>query len=169
MAGLPVPVVGSLLALVGEAFPVVGSDLGLVQCGPALDEARLRGRKGCFGRSGTGLGLPDPGVVKGKGGQPLALGVLDDLLGQLGQLARGCPGLPPQLPERLVRAGALGGGQDPLGLLDPDSAGQCLAQLGQLDLPGGQLDAGMDELAGHGGELTRRFQLVGVQVRGWIV
>jgi hypothetical protein len=54
------------------------------------------------------------------------LGVLDDLAGYLGQLARGRPGTGSELLERHLGVGALGGGQHALGLLDPDPIGQRL-------------------------------------------
>jgi hypothetical protein len=136
VVGRPVPFVGDAvalighaLALVGEAVALIGGDSGLVERRPAPGQVGLGGLQGLFGGLGVGLGLPDPGVVQGQGGQPLTLGVLDDLMGQLGQLARGRPGPPPQPPERLLRGDALGGGEDPFGLLDPDPAGQRLAQL----------------------------------------
>jgi hypothetical protein len=133
----PLALVSGMVALVSEPLALLSSDVRLVECRPALGQVGLGGLEGLLGGLGAGLGLPDPGVVQGQGGQPLALGVLDDLLGEGGQLARGRPGPPPQLPERLVRAEALGGGQDPFGLLDSDPAGQRLAQLDHLQLPGG--------------------------------
>lgn len=82
-----VTLIGGMVAFAGEAVTVVGSDLGLVQCRPALSQVGLGGLEGLLGRVGTGLRLPDPDIVQGQGGQPLALGVLDDLLGEHGQPA----------------------------------------------------------------------------------
>jgi hypothetical protein len=64
-----------------------------------------------------------------------------------------------ELLERHLGVGALGGRQHPFGLLDPDPAGQGLAQLGHLQLQGGHLHAGVHQLAGHrapGSSLTVR-------------
>ena len=77
---------------------------------------------------------PGPGVVQRLGRDPLTLDVLDELLGDLGQLARRRPRPPPQLVERLVQRDPFGGRHHPFGLLDPDPAGQRLPQLGHLDL-----------------------------------
>jgi hypothetical protein len=82
-----VALVGGVVALVGDAVAFVGADLGLVKGSAALGQVGLVGPQGLFGGLGAGLGLPDPGIVQGQGGQPLALSVLNDLPGQLGQRA----------------------------------------------------------------------------------
>ena len=87
--GGPVARIGGMVALVRDAVALLGSDLGLVKRGAAPGQVGLGGLEGLLGGLGAGLGLPDPDVVQGQGGQPLPLGVLDDLAGQLGQLARG--------------------------------------------------------------------------------
>jgi hypothetical protein len=81
-----VALVGGMVALVGEAFPLLGSVIGLIQGGPAAGQVGMGGLEGLLGGLGADLGLPHPDIVKGQGGQPLPLGVLDDLPGQLGQL-----------------------------------------------------------------------------------
>ena len=111
---------GCPVAMVGDAVALLGGDLGVVKCGPALGQVGLGGLQGLLGGLGAGLGLPHPSIVQGQGGQPPALGVLDDLLGHLGQLARGRPSLDAELLEGRLGVGALGGGQHPFGLLDPD-------------------------------------------------
>ena len=114
MAGRPVAFVGDPVAFVGDAVALLSSDLGLVQGLTAADQVGLGGLQGLLGGLGAGLGLPHPGIVQGQGGQPPALGILDDVLGHLGQLARGRPSLDAELLEGRFGVGALGGGQHPL-------------------------------------------------------
>jgi hypothetical protein len=128
VAGRPVAFLGDAVALVGDAVAVIGHALtlvngslalvgngpGLVKRRPALGQVGLGGLEGLLGGLGAGLGLSDPDVVQGQGGQPLTLGALDDLAGQLGQLPGRGPGAGSELLERRLGVGALGGGQDPL-------------------------------------------------------
>src|SRR5512133_3807120 len=123
----PLPLVGEVLALLGgvvalvrDAVALLGGDLSPVERRPALRQVGPGGLQGPFSCLGPPLGLRDPEIVQSQGGQPLALGLLDDLAGQLGQLAGGGSGAGSELPERDLGVGALGGGQDPFGLLDPD-------------------------------------------------
>jgi hypothetical protein len=167
--GRPVAFVGDPVALVGDAVALLSSDLGLVQGLTAAGQVGLGGLQGLLGGLGAGLGLPHPGIVQGQGGQPPALGILDDLLGHLGQLARGRPSRDAELLEGRLGVDALGGGQHPFGLLDPDPAGQRLPQLGHLQLPDGQLHAGVDQLAGHRRELGHPSSSWAVQARGWVL
>jgi hypothetical protein len=111
---------GRPVAFVGDAVALLSSDLGLVQGLTAAGQVGLGGLQGLLGGLGAGLGLPHPGIVQGQGGQPPALGILDDLLGHLGQLARGRPSRDAEPLEGRLGLGALGGGQHPFGLLDPD-------------------------------------------------
>jgi hypothetical protein len=111
---------------------------------------------------------PGPGVVQRLGRDPLTLDVLDELLGDLGQLARGRPRPPPQLVERLVQRDPFGGRHHPFGLLDPDPAGQRLPQLGHLDLVVGQLDRGADQLEVTTANAPSAWTSAGVQARGWL-
>ena len=86
--GGPVALVSGMVTLVSDAVALIGSDLRLVERRPALGQVGLGGLEGLLGGLGPGLGLTDPEIVQGQGGQPLTLGVLDDLAGQLGQLAQ---------------------------------------------------------------------------------
>jgi hypothetical protein len=113
LVGGPLALVSHMVALVGGPVAFLGRDLRLVNGGLALGQLGLGGLQRLFGGLGPGLGLPDPDVVQGQGGQPLALGVLDDLAGQLSQLAGGGAGAGAELLERRLGVGALGGGQDP--------------------------------------------------------
>jgi hypothetical protein len=140
----PLPLIGQVVALVGEVVALVGGPLafvedvlGPVQGGGASGQPGLGRLQGLLGLLGSRLGRPDPGVVDGQGRDPLALGLLDDLLGQLGQLARGRPGPSAELLEGRIRAHPPVTARTPFGLLDPDPVGQRLAQLGHLNLPGG--------------------------------
>jgi len=112
--------ISGLVALVGDSVALISSALRLVKRRPALGQVGLGGLESLFGGLGAGLGLPDPNIVQGQGGQPLTLGILDDLAGQLGQPARGRPSPGAELLERRLGVGALRGGQHPFGLLDPD-------------------------------------------------
>jgi hypothetical protein len=115
VAGGPVPFVGDAVALVTDVVAVIGQalarisgpltlisqvltrisgpvalisrGLSLVERGAALSQVGLGGLERLLGDLGSGLGLPDPKILQGQSGQPLALGVLDNLAGQLGQLA----------------------------------------------------------------------------------
>jgi hypothetical protein len=99
----PLSLVGEVVALVGGPLALIEVVLGPVQGGGASGQPSLGRLQRLFGLPGPRLGRPDPGVVDGQGRDPLALGVLDDLLGQVGQLARGRPGPAAELLERLVR------------------------------------------------------------------
>jgi hypothetical protein len=118
--GDAVTVVGGPVAFVGPKVAFVGGGLGLVKGGAALRQVGLGGPEGLLGGLGAGFGFPDPDVVGGQGGQPPALRVLDDLVGQVGQLARARPSPGAELLERDLGVAALGGGEHALGLLDPD-------------------------------------------------
>jgi hypothetical protein len=85
--GRPVAVVGDAVTVISGPLTFVGSVLGLVQGRLAAGQGGLGGLQGLLGGLGATLGLLDPSVVQSQGGQPLALGVLDNLLGHLGQLA----------------------------------------------------------------------------------
>jgi hypothetical protein len=74
VAGRPSAFVDDPIALIGDAVTVISSDLGLVQGRPAAGQVGLGGLQSPLGRLGAGLGLLDPDVVQGQGGQPLALG-----------------------------------------------------------------------------------------------
>jgi hypothetical protein len=102
----------------------------------------------------------DPGIVDGQRRDPLALGVLDNLLGQVGQLAAGRPGLFAELLERRIRADPLSAGKHTLGLLDPNPADQRLPQLGHLDIPSGQFYPGVEQVGGHGRQRPQRVDLL---------
>jgi hypothetical protein len=106
------------VAFVGDAVALLSSDQGLVQGLTAAGQVGLGGRQGLLGGLGAGLGLPHPGIVQGQSGQPPALGILDDLLGHLGQLARRRPSRDAEPLEGRLGLGALGGRRDPFGLLD---------------------------------------------------
>jgi heme A synthase len=64
-------VIGGMVALVGDAVALVGGDMSVVKRRPALGQVGLGGLEGLFGGLGTGLGLRDPEIVQGQGGQPL--------------------------------------------------------------------------------------------------
>jgi len=104
------------------------------------------------------LGHPTPAVDR-PGRDPRALDVLDNLLGDLGQLARRRPR--PELLEPLVGRDLLGGRQHAFGLLNRDPAGQCLAQLRHFEVPTDRLRARMDQLGGESGEGAERHHLLG--------
>ena len=97
---MSVRVTGRPVPFVGEAVPLLGSDLSPVKRRPELGQVGLRVLEGLLGGLGADLGLPHPDIVQGQGGQPFTLGVLDDLPGQLGQLARTRPSPSSQLLER---------------------------------------------------------------------
>jgi hypothetical protein len=92
---------------------------------------------GMVALGGSDLGPLERGPALGQFG-------LEGLLGGLGA------GLGLQHPSVVQ---GQGGQSLPLGVLDD--------LLGQLQLPGGQFHAGVDQLASHGGELGRRLQLHG--------
>ena len=96
MVGAAVPFIGDVVALVGDVVALVGGPLSGI--GGVLRPIQGRGPSGkpglgcpqrLLGRLSAGLGGPDPGVVGGHSSDPLTLGVLDDLLGQVGQLTSG--------------------------------------------------------------------------------
>jgi hypothetical protein len=76
--------VGRAVAFVGGLVPasarwsLVGGPLGLGRV-----QRRLR-------LPGSRLSRPHPGVVHGKAGDPLTLGLLDNLVGEVGHPPRGC-------------------------------------------------------------------------------
>ena len=110
----PVALVGEVVALVGGPLAGVEDILApVLRCG-APGQPGLGRLQGLFGLPGAGLGRPHPSVIHGLGRDPLALHLLDDLLGDLGQLAGGRPRLPPQLLERLVQGNPAGGRPIPL-------------------------------------------------------
>jgi hypothetical protein len=114
LIGGPVAIVGGVVALVGGPLPRVEVVLGPVEGGGATGQPGLGRLQRLLGLPGPRLGRPDPGVVDGQGGDPLALRLLDDLLGQVSQLARGRSGLSAELLERLVRINAPGDTRTPL-------------------------------------------------------
>ena len=111
--GIAVALVGEVVALVGGPLPGVEVVLGPVQRRGPSGQPGLGGLQRLLGLPGPRLGRPDPGVVNGQGRDPLTLGLLHDLLGQFGQLARGRPRPSAELLERLVRTNPPGDGQDP--------------------------------------------------------
>ena len=76
--GGPLAIVGDVVALVGGPLPRIEVVLGPVQGGGASGQPGLGRMERLLGLPGPRLGRPDPGVVDGQGGDPLALRVLDD-------------------------------------------------------------------------------------------
>jgi len=76
-----------VVALVGGPLPRVGSGVtgrrALGQPGLGRVQRRLR-------LPGSRLNRPHSGVVHGKAGDPLTVGLLDNLLGEVGHPRRGC-------------------------------------------------------------------------------
>ena len=164
----PVALIREVVLLVSGPLTHSEIVLGPVQGRLASSQPRL-GRLECLlGLPGPRLGRPDPGVVQRLGRDPLTLGVLDHLQRDLGQLARGRPGPPPQPLERLVQADPLGGGQYPLGLLDPDPAGQRLPQLAHFDLAVASSTAVWTSSAVTRASAPRAWTSAGDQARGWL-
>ena len=79
--------IGDIVALVGGPLSYIGGVLRPIQGRGPSGEPGLGCPQRLLGRLSAGLSGLDPGVVDGHGSDPLALGVLDDLLGQVGQLA----------------------------------------------------------------------------------
>ena len=102
--GGPLPLVGEVVALVSGPLPFVGVVLGPVQGGGASGQPGLGGHQRLLGLPGPRLSRPNPSVVNRQGGDPFALGLLHDLLGQFGQLPRRRPRPFPELLERRIRA-----------------------------------------------------------------
>jgi hypothetical protein len=101
--GGPLSLVGQVVALVSGPLPSLDVVLGLVQRRRPSGQPDLGCLQGLLGLPGPRLGCPNPSVVDGQGGDPLALGLLDDLFGQVGQLARGRPRLSAELLKRRIR------------------------------------------------------------------
>ena len=80
----PLARVGEVVALVGGPLPGVEVVLDPVQRRGPLGQPGLGRVQRLLGLPGPRLGRPDPGVVDGESGDPFALGVLDDLLGEVG-------------------------------------------------------------------------------------
>jgi hypothetical protein len=105
LVGDPVAHVRGLLAGVGDMVAVIsgpvtfvrgalacGEDiLGPVQGRLASGQPGLGHLQRLLGLPGPRLSRPHPGVIQGLGRQPCALDVLDNLLGDISQLARGRP------------------------------------------------------------------------------
>jgi len=83
----PLSFIGDVVALVGGPLSFIGGVLRPIHGCGASGQTGLGCLQRLLGRLGAGLSGPDPGIVDGHGGDPLALGVLDNLLGQVGQLA----------------------------------------------------------------------------------
>ena len=147
-----------LIARLGRLGDPATLPVAIERRGP-LGQPGLSGLQRLLGFPGPCLSRPDPGIVDGQGRDPLALGRLDDLLGEVGHLARGRPGPFSELLERVVRAGSLGGGQHAFGLLDPDPTDQGPPQLGHLNLTVGQFHPGADQLGGHHRQRPQRLDL----------
>ena len=79
LIGGPLAIVGEVVALVGGPLPRIEVVLGPVQGGGASGQPGLGRLQRLLGLPGPRLGRPDPGVVDGQGGDPLALRLLDDL------------------------------------------------------------------------------------------
>jgi hypothetical protein len=77
-----VPGIGEVVALVGGPLPRVSSGLGVVKGRRALGQPGLDGVQRRLRLPGSRLSGPHPGVVHGKAGDPLTLGLLDNLLGE---------------------------------------------------------------------------------------
>ena len=73
-----------MIALVSGPLPRVGVVLGTVQRRGASGQPGLGSLQGLLGRPGPRLSRPNPSVIDRPGGDPLALGRLDDLLGEVG-------------------------------------------------------------------------------------
>ena len=82
--------VGHAVAYVGGPLPRLGSGLGVVKSRtlgqPGLGRVQRRPRL----RPARASAAPHPGVVHGKADDPLTLGPLDNLLGEVGHPPRGC-------------------------------------------------------------------------------
>jgi hypothetical protein len=91
-AGVPVALVGEVVSLISGPLPPADVVLGPVQGCGALGQPGSGSLQRLLGLLGPRLGCPNPGVVDRLGRDALALGRLDDLLGKVGQLARGRPG-----------------------------------------------------------------------------
>jgi hypothetical protein len=79
--------IGEVVALVGGPLSYIGDVLGSVRGGGASGQPGLGPLQRLLGRLGAASAARRRGVMDGHGGDPLALGVLDDLLGQVSQLA----------------------------------------------------------------------------------
>jgi len=79
-----------VVALVGGQLPRVGSGLGVVKGRRALGQPGLGRVQRRLRLPGSRLSRPHPGVVHGKAGDPLTVGLLDNLLGEVGHPRRGC-------------------------------------------------------------------------------
>jgi hypothetical protein len=82
--------VGRAVAFVGGLVPRVGSGLGVVKGRRALGQPGLGRVQRRLRLPGSRLSRPHPGVVHGKAGDPLTVGLLDNLLGEVGHPRRGC-------------------------------------------------------------------------------
>jgi len=116
LVGDAVPFIGDIVALVGGPLSGIGGVLRPIQGRGPSGQPGLGRLQRLLGCPGAGLSGPDPSVVDGHGSDPLTLGVLDDLLGQVGQLAAGRPRLFAELLERRIRADPPGAGKHALGL-----------------------------------------------------
>ena len=103
LVGGPFAFVGEVIALVSGPLPGVGVVLGPVQRRRPLGQPGLGRLQRLLGLPGPRLGRPDPSVVNGQSCDALTLGLLHDLLGQVGQLARGRPRLSAELLESRIR------------------------------------------------------------------
>jgi hypothetical protein len=96
LVGRAVAFVGGLVpasarwSLVGGPLPRIGLGLGVVKGRRAQGQPGLGRVQRCLRLPGSRLSRPHPGVVHGKAGDPLTLGLLDNLVGEVGHPPRGC-------------------------------------------------------------------------------
>jgi hypothetical protein len=84
--GGPVALIGEVVVLVGGPLPLVEVVPAPVQGGGASSQPGLDRLQRLLGLPSPRLGRPNPSVIDRQARDPLTLGLLDDLLGQVGQL-----------------------------------------------------------------------------------
>ena len=85
-----VPGIGEVVALVGGPLPRVGSAWASSRAAARWASQAWAACNAASAWPGSRLSRPHPGVVHGKAGDPLTLGLLDNLLGEVGHPPRGC-------------------------------------------------------------------------------